>query len=169
MELGGGRDYRLEVLGTGDTYHVSEGGCRDWAEERFLALTGGALNSERTIEVLGRQIETEGRAPALAWFSFKALCQTSRSQLDYISLAKRHHTIIVSCVPILATEDDNAARRFINLVDEFYDRQVNLLISAAVPINELYQGDKLAFEFQRTASRLTQMQSREYHALAHKP
>ncbi|MEL7310122.1 MAG: cell division protein ZapE [Pseudomonadota bacterium] len=169
LELVGGHDYRLEVLGAGDTYFVSEDACRDWAKERFTALTSGASLSEQSIEVLGRQIETEGRAPALAWFSFQALCQTARSQLDYISLAKRHHTIILSCVPMLRTEDDNAARRFINLVDEFYDRQVNLLISAAAPINELYAGDKLAFEFQRTASRLTQMQSREYHAAPHRP
>ncbi|MEM6819411.1 MAG: cell division protein ZapE [Pseudomonadota bacterium] len=169
LELGGNRDYRLELLSTGETYHVCKEGCEAWAAARLKQLAGTAQIGDLSISVLNRDIALLGRAPGMAWFSFPAICETARSQLDYISLSKRLHTVLISSVPILDDTDNNAARRFIMLVDEFYDRQVNLLLCAQVPANQLYTGKKLAFEFQRTVSRLIEMQSSEYHALAHRP
>ena len=101
------------------------------------------------------------------WFDFIELCDGPRSQNDYIELAKLFHTVIVSGVPRLA--EDNQARRFISLVDEFYDRNVKLILSAGVLLEELYAGDLLLTVFERTLSRLKEMQTREYLQRAHLP
>ena len=98
----------------------------------------------------------------MVWFEFAALCEGPRSQNDYIELATVYQAVLLSNVPVLSVSQENAARRFISLVDEFYDHGVKLIISAAVPIIELYQGERLRFEFERTQSRLLEMQSREY-------
>ena len=101
------------------------------------------------------------------WFDFIELCDGPRSQNDYIELAKLFHTVIVSGVPRLA--EDNKARRFISLVDEFYDRNVKLILSAEVSLEELYGGDLLLSVFERTLSRLKEMQTKEYLQRAHLP
>ncbi len=88
---------------------------------------------------------------------------------DYIELAREYHTVILSNVPGLGRAKDDQARRFVNLVDEFYDRQVKLVISAELPLAELYSTGKLDFEFQRTVSRLLEMQSHEYLTRPHRP
>ncbi len=98
-----------------------------------------------------------------------ALCDGPRSQNDYIELAKEYHAVLVANIPPLARDTDDQARRFINLVDEFYDRNVKLIISAENPLAEIYGGGKLNFEFERTTSRLLEMQSHEYLAEPHKP
>jgi cell division protein ZapE len=102
------------------------------------------------------------------WFDFAALCEGPRSPPDYIAIASEYQSVIISDIPSLAATADNAARRFISAIDEFYDRSVNVILSAAAPPAELYQGEKLKFEFQRTASRLVEMQSAEYLARAHR-
>jgi cell division protein ZapE len=104
------------------------------------------------------------------WFDFAALCEGPRSQNDYVSLAREFQSVLLSGVPVFdgRGNSDNAARRFIALVDEFYDRRVNLVVSAAVAPSQLYRGSKLAFEFERTASRLVEMQSEEYLASGHR-
>jgi cell division protein ZapE len=103
------------------------------------------------------------------WFEFEAICEGPRSQNDYIEIAREYQTVIVSNVPRLEPTRENAARRFIALIDEFYDRHVNLILSAATAPTALYQGERLNFEFQRTASRLIEMQSEEYLAIGHRP
>jgi cell division protein ZapE len=108
-------------------------------------------------------------ADDVVWFDFKELCDKPRSQNDYIELARIYHAVLLSNVPQMGRYSDDQARRFINLVDEFYDRQVKLVISAAVAIDELYTGGGLNFEIERTQSRLLEMQSRSYLALPHKP
>ena len=105
----------------------------------------------------------------VVWFDFVNICEGPRSQNDYIELATLFTTVLISNVPVMDTTKEDAARRFISLVDEFYDRGVKLLMSAEVPVESLYSDGKLTFEFQRTLSRLQEMQSREYLALAHKP
>jgi cell division protein ZapE len=105
----------------------------------------------------------------VAWFDFDALCDGPRSQNDYIELAREYHSVILSNLPALGRANDDQARRFVNLVDEFYDRQVKLVISAERPLAELYSTGKLNFEFQRTVSRLLEMQSHEYLARPHRP
>ena len=88
---------------------------------------------------------------------------------SYIELAREFHSVMISGVPIFTPANNDAARRFINLVDEFYDRSVKLAVTAAAPLYELYSGGRLEFEFQRTESRLLEMQSHEYLARPHRP
>jgi len=108
-------------------------------------------------------------ADGVAWFDFAALCDGPRSQNDYIELACEYHTVLLSNIPALHAGIDDQVRRFINLVDEFYDRQVKMIISAEKPLESLYSGGRLTFEFQRTQSRLLEMQSHEYLAREHRP
>jgi cell division protein ZapE len=107
-------------------------------------------------------------APAVVWFEFAALCAGPRSTNDYIEIAREYQSLIVADVPVFDAEHDDEARRFIALVDELYDRSVNLVVSAAAPPAQLYRGERLAALFQRTASRLVEMQSEEYLARAHR-
>jgi len=104
----------------------------------------------------------------VVWFDFAALCAGPRSQNDYIELAREFHAVLISDVPRFTTRLEDQARRFISLVDEFYDRGVKLILSAETPLDELYAGERLSFEFERTRSRLLEMQSREYLAKLHR-
>ena len=113
-------------------------------------------------------MQTRMVADDVVWFDFTELCEGPRSQNDYIELAMVYHAVMVSNVPVLDLLKENAARRFISLVDEFYDHGVKLIISAAVPITDLYQGERLRFEFERTESRLLEMQSHDYLAGSHR-
>jgi cell division protein ZapE len=108
-------------------------------------------------------------AEGIAWFDFEALCDGPRSQADYVELARCYHTVLVSNVPRFDPRTENQARRFIALVDEFYDRKVKLILSAAAPLDTLYGGMKLSREFKRTESRLQEMRSHEYLAAEHRP
>jgi cell division protein ZapE len=118
--------------------------------------------------VEGRSIDALDSSPDIIWFDFAALCEGPRSQNDYIDLAHDFHTVFVSGVPVFDPTRDDAARRFIMLVDEFYDRGVKLVLSAAAPPTALYHGERLRFEFERTASRLIEMQSGDYLAQQHR-
>lgn len=120
-----------------------------------------------TIEILGRKLPVRARAEDIVWFDFDTLCGGPRSAHDYIEIAREFHAVVLSDVPPLSPDDDDRVRRFVHLVDEFYDRRVKLLISAAVPILELYPEGRRRFEFERTESRLLEMQSEEYLAAAH--
>ncbi len=110
------------------------------------------------------------RAAGVIWFDFDALCEGPRAVADYIEIGQSFNTVLISNVPQFssAAPREDAARRFINLVDEFYDRGVNLVLSAAAPPRELYRGRRLVNEFARTESRLIEMQSAEYLASAHR-
>ena len=108
------------------------------------------------------------RADGVIWFDFDALCEGPRSVADYIELAQSFNTVLISAVPRFDALRDDAARRFIHLVDEFYDHGVKLVLSAAAPIGALYAGERLRAEFARTESRLIEMQSRDYLAGAHR-
>jgi cell division protein ZapE len=101
------------------------------------------------------------------WFDFNAICDGPRSSSDYVEIARDYHTVFVSGVPVLADGSNDPARRFIALVDEFYDRNVKLVLSAAAPPDALYRGERLAFEYQRTRSRLVEMQTHDYLARPH--
>jgi cell division protein ZapE len=104
----------------------------------------------------------------VVWFEFAALCEGPRSQNDYIEIAREYQSVLVANVPVLDSEHDNAARRFIALVDELYDRNVNLVVSAAASPEALYRGERLRAAFDRTSSRLAEMQSEKYLARAHR-
>ena len=117
----------------------------------------------------GRYLTCRCLADDVAWFDFAELCDGPRSQNDYIELAREFHAVLISGVPGMGVDTDDQARRFVNLVDEFYDRNVKLVLAADKPLLELYRGGRLEFEFQRTISRLQEMQSHEYLAREHKP
>jgi cell division protein ZapE len=105
----------------------------------------------------------------MVWFEFNDICDGPRSQNDYIELARLYHTIFIANVPIFTRTNENAARRFIMLIDELYDRNVNIVVSAAAAPAELYQGERLRFEFERAASRLIEMQTEQYLSGEHRP
>jgi cell division protein ZapE len=130
---------------------------------------GQAVDSTNAIEIEGRRIPVVCESGGVVWFDFRALCAGPRSQNDYIEIARDYQSVIVSDVPILDSLHEDEARRFIALVDELYDRNVNLIVSAAASPTELYRGERVAFQFERTASRLIEMQSEEYLAREHRP
>ena len=132
-----------------------------------LAPETGVVN--QSLDINGRQLQSRYCADDVVWFDFDALCDGPRSQNDYIELARIYHAVLLSNVPQMGGENEDKARRFINLVDEFYDRNVKLVLSAEVPLFDLYKGDRLSFEFQRTVSRLQEMQSHDYLAREHRP
>ena len=132
-------------------------------------LTSGAPATATTIEVNKRRIEARGLADGVAWFEFAALCDGPRSSADYIELARDFHTVLLSSVPRLDAGREDPALRFVQLVDEFYDRHVNLLLSAAADPFSLYAGRRHEREFERTSSRLVEMRSAEYLAREHRP
>ncbi|MEE4362024.1 MAG: cell division protein ZapE [Pseudomonadales bacterium] len=168
VHLDGALDYRLRALEQAELYHapLDEAAERSLARS-FAALTGDAAPRSGALEVEGRQLETRALHEDVVWFDFAVLCEGPRSQNDYISLAREFHSVIVSGVPRFGAGRDDAARRFISLVDEFYDRGVKLILSAEAPIEALYEGGRLGFEFERTRSRLLEMQSRQYLARDH--
>jgi len=172
INVDGGTDYRLRVLEQAELYHVSLGVEADDAMARVfksLVPVQGEVRETVSLEVEGRNIECRFVAEDVVWFDFKALCDGPRSQNDYIELAREFHAVLLSDVPQMGRENDDQARRFISMVDEFYDRNVKLAMSVAVSLEEIYPGGGLAFEFQRTLSRLQEMQSQEYLAREHKP
>jgi cell division protein ZapE len=170
MNVDGGTDYRLRSLTRAEIYHAP---CDVQAEANLaryfaeIAPEPGITNSDLLIH--GRTIHTRHLADGIAWFDFNALCEGPRGSADYVEIARTHHTVLLSRVPQMTVEMEDAARRFINLVDEFYDRAVKLIIAADLPQSALYAGHKLRFEFQRTLSRLQEMQSHEYLAKPHLP
>ena len=169
IKVDGGIDHRLRRLEQAQLYHCPLGDRADESLMRsFTSLAPEEPVRERVLEVEGRPIRTRFCADDVVWFDFAELCDGPRSQNDYIELAREFHAVLVGGVPVFTADKDDQARRFINLVDEFYDRNVKLVLSAAAPLGELYAGGRLGFEFQRTVSRLMEMQSHEYLARAHR-
>ena len=170
LHVGGRTDYRLRALERAELYHAPlDAGAGSALTRCFESLAPPACRLSGPLTVNDRDIATVRRADGVAWFEFADLCDGPRSQADYIEIARTHHSVIVANVPRLDETLDNAARRFVALVDEFYDRNVKLVLSAAVGVQELYAGSRLAFEFRRTRSRLEEMQSVAYLARPHLP
>jgi len=168
--LDGAEDYRLRELIRHPVYHhPADDRARAELAEEFHALAAGEQVSEAPLTVRGHTMQPLQRAGSVIWFDFATLCEGPRAARDYIELARRFGTLIVSDIPQMGEDDNNAARRFIHLVDECYDRAVKLIVSAATAPTELYTGKRLAAPFERTSSRLIEMQSREYLELAHRP
>lgn len=172
MNVDGGVDYRLRTLKQAKLYHfpLSEE-SQNALSERFLSLVVNRNNVDEGggVEIEGRMIPLLRSYDDVAWFDIKALCDGPRSQVDYIEIAKQYSTIIISDLPQFDSSRDDMARRFINLIDEFYDRHVKVIISSEVGIADIYKGTRLAFEYDRTVSRLLEMQSEEYLSLEHRP
>lgn len=170
VNVDGGVDYRLRTLEQAELYHSPLDEEAEASLRRgFDALALEAGKHSKSIEINGRKIPAQAHADDVVWFDFKDVCDGPRSQNDYIEMARQFHAIIVGNVPALGGEKDDQSRRFVNMIDEFYDRNVKVIISAAAPITELYSGGRLSFEFERTESRLLEMQSQEYLEAPHKP
>jgi cell division protein ZapE len=170
-ELASTQDHRLRALTRAATYLIPLGPASEAGlAAHFERLANRvATRSTTPLQVNDREIPVRACADGVAWFDFDALCEGPRSAADYIELARRFHTVLLSGVPRLDAGRDDAARRFVYLVDEFYDRHVNLLLSAAVDPLSLYSGQRVEREFERTSSRLIEMQSAEYLAREHRP
>ena len=170
LHVDGGEDYRLRVLKRADMYlspHTDETHRKLNDYFKRLAPDSGTVGTSMMIE--GRDIMIVRRAHGVVWFTFDAICNGPRGAADYIEIARTFQTVLISDIPALGRESDDQTRRFIILVDEFYDRRVNLMLSGAVPLDALYQGNRLAFEFERTRSRLIEMQGDDYLAQPHIP
>ncbi len=168
LRVDSGVDYRLRHLERAPTYlDCASPLTAETLRQRFDEIAGGAVTSPAGLIVEGRPLRAVATGPDSAWFEFSELCEGPRSQNDYIDLARLYGTVFVANVPVLTPADEDAARRFIMLIDEFYDRGVKTVLSAAAPPQELYRGERLRFEFQRAASRLVEMQTPAYLAGRH--
>ena len=170
VHVTGALDYRLRRLAQAGTYLLST--AADTPERLnalFVEVAGREEEAGGALEILNRPIPVVRQSDDAAWFTFEALCAGPRSQDDYIEIARNFESVIVSGVPIFNTQLEDEARRFIALVDELYDRRVNFIVSAAASPTELYRGERLTKQFERTASRLIEMQSEAYLASQHRP
>ena len=169
VQLSSPKDWRLRALKQAPVYLTPPSAD---AERALLAIFNrvahGDLHRNFMLSLNGRDIPVRRQIDGAIWFDFAALCEGPRAVADYIELAKAYHTIVVSHVPEFTPQTEDAARRFIELIDEAYDRGVNLVLSAALPIVELYDGKGLRAEFSRTESRLIEMQSEDYLAREHR-
>ena len=170
LKLSGTTDHRLRQLTQAGTYLASgEAGSGAHLEQLFERLAGHGPWQDGSIEIAGRPIAVIRVSPAVVWFDFEALCAGPRSQDDYIEIAREYQSVLVSDVPLFDELREDEARRFIALVDELYDRNVNLVVSAAAAPRDLYRAERLQGLFARTASRLVEMQSEDYLGREHRP
>ncbi len=176
VHVDGGVDYRLRELEKAGTYHTGADADHHLAQA-FAHLASGMIDTA-PLTIEDRQIRVRQQAPGVAWFDFGDLCAGPRGKPDYIELGRRYHTMLISGVPRFAGQDGDILRRFVWLVDEFYDRRVKLMLGAAVPAFQLVAdaADSDGFQVhlnaslkERLASRLTEMQTRQYLALPHLP
>jgi cell division protein ZapE len=170
MNVDAGVDYRLRTLTQAHLWlsPLNEE-TQQQMDKLWLALAGAKRTQSPTLEVNHRPLATLGVENQTLAVSFATLCVDARSQHDYIALSRLYHTVMLFDVPVMTPLMESEARRFIALVDEFYERHVKLVVSAAVPLYEIYQGERLKFEFQRCLSRLQEMQSEEYLKRQHMP
>lgn len=163
LNVDAGVDYRLRVLKQAQLFKSPlSNEAQNWMSERFNALTHTQAHSKEPIVINNRVVETLGHTEDVLWCEFSELCFKPRSPADFIEIANIYNTVLVSNAPHLTDFLSEGTRRFIYLVDEFYDRGVKLLLTSQDSIIDIYQGEKLAFEIERTRSRLLEMQSDEY-------
>jgi len=168
VNMDGDTDYRLRLLQKAGTYLCPDDGVATQRLQYFFDESATSqIQEDIELDINNRPIRACRAAKGIAWFRFPDICDGPRSQSDYIEIARWYPSVIISGVPQFDARQEDQARRFISLVDEFYERRVNLILSADVAVDALYQGNRLAFEFDRTVSRLIEMQSNAYLALPH--
>lgn len=169
VNVDSGIDYRLRTLEQAEIYHSPlDVQAEENIEQYFYQLSVAPRTQGMDVEINNRMLPTRHEADGVVHFTFQTLCQTARSQNDYMEIARIYHTVLLSGVIVMGEEaNDDAARRFIAMVDEFYERNVKLIASAATTLDGLYRDGRLAFEFKRCCSRLFEMQSHEYLAKPH--
>jgi len=162
----GAEDYRLRVLTRSPVYRAPlDNNSDQWLAQRWQELSGHAAH-EGAIEIEGRTIALRAQAGDLIWFDFVSLCEGPRGPSDYIEIARRFDTVLLGNIPHFDRSNEDAARRFVNLIDELYDQHIHLVCTANNPPPLLYSGQRLQGAFERTASRLIEMQSTDYLSIA---
>lgn len=172
VNVDSGIDYRLRALEQAELFHWPlDAAAEEGLEKSFRSLLPEhcVVQENEALVVENRSLTARKVGDDVAWFDFRELCDGPRSQNDYIELGKIFHAVLLANVEQMGVAKEDMARRFINLVDEFYDRNVKLIISAEVELKDLYSGGRLNFEFQRTLSRLLEMQSHEFLSRPHRP
>ncbi|WP_028448579.1 cell division protein ZapE [Chitinibacter tainanensis] len=167
LNVDGGQDFRLRALTAARTYLYPQDAASEAELGELFAKMATGHDQDPQLTLEGRKLKARRRAGGAIWFDFAVLCGDGRGQADYLALAQEYHTVFLTGLPKLKPENSNLARRFTWLVDVFYDHRVKLIIGADVPVDQVYVEGLQASEFFRTASRLTEMQSKEYLALAH--
>lgn len=168
IQMDGGQDYRLRALEHAGVYHrPDDAAAHARMRTAFDSIADEAGETDVSLEIEGREMRALRLSPGVAWFSFAELCEGPRASADYIELARRYHTILIQGVPHFRPTMNEAIRRFTWLVDEFYDRRVKLILSADVPVQDLYAGIPPRPEIERTQSRLIEMQTKRYLSEAH--
>ncbi len=162
VNVDNGTDYRQRTLEQVQMYHVPPGHEADVAMRAAFEQLAETQDGDATLHIEAREIHARRRAGGVVWFDFKSLCGGPRSQNDYLEIATQFHTVLLSDVPKMSVRMASEARRFTWLVDVLYDRRVKLIMSAEVEPEQLYTEGPLAHEFFRTASRLQEMQSKEF-------
>jgi cell division protein ZapE len=162
--LNGKLDHRAVLNKNEESLHISDAETNNTKLKlKMQELAGDNLKYNHTLEIQNRPVQTIACADDTVWFDFEVLCNSPRAAQDYIQLAEQFHTLLLSNVPIMDEYMDDKARRFIYLIDALYDKRVNLILSAEAEPHQLYTGDMLEFAFQRTLSRLIEMQSQQYN------
>ncbi|NCP63672.1 MAG: cell division protein ZapE [Paraglaciecola sp.] len=168
VNVDSGIDYRLRALKQAEIYHYpADAQAMENLHVYFKQLSPELGTERQPIEIEGRLIPTLCFADGAVMFDFRALCDGPRGQSDYIEISRCYHSVLVANVEQMGSAMDDVARRFIAMVDEFYERNVKLIMSAAVPLEQLYTEGRLSFEFKRCLSRLKEMQSHDYLASQH--
>ena len=163
-------DYRFRTLQRADLWHVPhDRTAAEALSAYFSSLTGREAGDPRSVDINQRPLTLLADAPGVAWATFSTLCEEPRGAVDYVEMAREYHTVLIEQIPLLGRDKEDAARRFINLVDEFYDRNVKLIATGARAPEALYDGSRLRFEFDRTVSRLQEMRTEEYLKAEHRP
>lgn len=174
FDLGEGTDYRFNILGTSEYYYLLAGSRSredgiNYLSNKFKSLAPCQPKTYRSIEINGRKIHYISYADDVIWFDFSELCCSNRSASDYIELAERCHTLLLSDIPVMHDAQDAAAKRFVHLIDALYDHNVKLLVTANASAQDLYTGQRMHFAFDRTISRLVEMGTEKYLKLSHNP
>lgn len=165
--LGGETDYRLKALQDRDLYRIGTHADKELLDNDIEELIGPSRLYNSSLRVNERTIATLFRSDGVVAFQFQEICGGPRSALDYIEIARTHHTVAIYDIPEMNSQLDNSARRFISLIDVLYDRNVNLVLHAAQPVLELYSGERHQLEFERTRSRIAEMSSTAYLSKPH--
>jgi cell division protein ZapE len=169
VEISGARDFRLEHLQHSGVYSILAGDVAyRWLASCLQELAGSGGQQGAVLQLSGRRFQALAMAEDIVWLDFETLCEQPASTRDYLQLAQEFHTLLLQDVPVMGEEADEAARRFIHLVDTLYDHNVKLVVTAAAGPAELYTGQRLQSAFGRTASRLSEMSSQAYLARPHR-
>lgn len=169
IELDNQQDYRqFGILGK-TCFYQPHSEAIDAELGKLFAKLSGQNPVASSIQINGRPMATRAQAGAVIWFDFAQLCEQPSAQSDYLAIAQQFETVILSAIPTMDNDKNDAARRFLNVLDVFYDQKRRLVVSAYNPVNQLYRGHALAFEFDRATSRLLEMQTEEYLAQFESP